>query len=394
MGQFRPGSIAGCRLDIRLVTETFSPDINGVATTLGCLVGALRERGHRVSVTCPRGRSRRDLGDGTEVAGLSLPFYPEVRFGLPRRRAFLAEWREDPPDAIHIATEGPLGASALAAARALDLPVTTSLHTNFHAYARAYRMGWLAMPVMRYLRRFHNRSDGTFIPTDKQAAELAANGFERLVVLGRGVDTDLFSPARRDTALRASWGADDETPVLIHVGRLAAEKNLDLLIEAMERARSVNPTTRLVIVGDGPERGRLERRLPGAIFTGALRGEALARHYASADGFLFPSLTETFGIVVLEAMASGLDCLSFDYAAGRMLIEPGANGLLAPTDARQAFLNQVPALLARDAADRRHRARETALQYGWSAVIDAFEQHLLSVVEGGERRAAALEGHA
>ena len=255
-------------------------------------------------------------------------------------------------------------------------------------------MGWLAMPVMRYLRRFHNRSDGTFIPTDKQAAELAANGFERLVVLGRGVDTDLFSPARRDTALRASWGADDETPVLIHVGRLAAEKNLDLLIEAMELARSVNPTTRLVIVGDGPERGRLERRLPGAIFTGALRGEALARHYASADGFLFPSLTETFGIVVLEAMASGLDCLSFDYAAGRMLIEPGANGLLAPTDARQAFLDQVPALLAREAGDRRHRARETALQYGWSAVIDAFEQHLLSVVEGGERRAAALEGHA
>lgn len=381
-------------MDIRLVTETYLPDINGVATTLGCLVDALRLRGHRVAVTCPRGRSRRDLGDGTEVPGLALPFYPEVRFGLPRRRAFLDEWREDPPDVVHIATEGPLGASALAAARALDLPVTTSLHTNFHAYARAYRLGWLARPVMRYLRRFHNRSDGTFIPTDKQAAELTANGFERLVVLGRGVDTDLFSPARRDRALRSSWGADEHTPVLLHVGRLAAEKNLDLLIEAMDLARSIKPATRLVIVGDGPERGRLERHLPGAIFTGALRGEALARHYASADGFLFPSLTETFGIVVLEAMASGLDCLSFDYAAGRMLIESGANGLLAPIDAPEGFLDQVPALLDGDPDGRRARARETALKYGWSAVIDSFEQHLLGVAEGAERQPAVMERHA
>ena len=385
-------------MDIRLVTETFSPDINGVATTLGCLVDALRERGHRVSVTCPRGRARRDLGDGVEVPGLALPFYPEVRFGLPRRRAFLEEWREDPPDVVHIATEGPLGASALAAARALDLPVTTSLHTNFHSYARAYRMGWLATPVMRYLRRFHNRSDGTFIPTDKQASELAADGFERLIVLGRGVDTELFSPGRRDAGLRASWGADERTPVLVHVGRLAAEKNLHLLVEAMDLARSVNPSTRLVIVGDGPERGMLERHLPGAVFTGALRGEALARHYASADAFLFPSLSETFGIVVLEAMASGLDCLSFDYAAGRMLIDPGVNGLLAPVDAPEAFLDQVPALLAGDtagdAADRRSRARETALKYGWAAVIDSFERNLLAVVESVERQESVLEGHA
>ena len=381
-------------MDIRLVTETYLPDINGVATTLGCLVDALRVRGHRVSVTCPRGRVRRDLGDGAEVPGLALPFYPEVRFGLPRRRAFLEAWREDPPDVVHIATEGPLGASALAAARALDLPVTTSLHTNFHAYARAYRLGWLAAPVMRYLRRFHNRSDCTFIPTDKQATELAANGFERLTVLGRGVDTELFSPARRDVDLRASWGADEHTPVLLHVGRLAAEKNLDMLIEAMDLARSINPTTRLVIVGDGPERSRLARHLPGAVFTGALRGEALARHYASADGFLFPSLTETFGIVVLEAMASGLDCLSFDYAAGRMLIESGTNGLLAPTDEPETFLDHVPALLGGDADGRRAAARETALKYGWSAVIDSFEQNLLAVVDSAQRQPMAMEGHA
>jgi hypothetical protein len=184
-------------LDIRVVTETFPPDINGVATTLGCLVAGLRDRGHRVVVTCPAAGAPRDLGEGDEVRGLALPFYREVRFGLPRRRAFLAEWREDPPDVVHIATEGPLGASALAAARALDLPVTTSLHTNFHAYARAYRLGWLTSPVMRYLRRFHNRSAKTFIPTANQAAELEACATE----WGMDVLIEVHDRAELDRAL-------------------------------------------------------------------------------------------------------------------------------------------------------------------------------------------------
>lgn len=381
-------------MDIRLVTETFPPDINGVATTLGCLVGGLRDRGHRVVVTCPRAPVARDLGEGEEVPGIALPFYREVRFGLPRRRAFLADWRDDPPDVVHIATEGPLGASALAAARALGLPVTTSLHTNFHSYARAYRLGWLASPVMRYLRRFHNRSANTFIPTEKQAADLEACGFERLLVLGRGVDTGLFTPARRDPELRSSWGASEDTPVLLHVGRLAAEKNLDLLARSWSRAREVDPETRLVVVGDGPERGRLERALPGAIFAGALRGEALARYYASADAFLFPSLTETFGIVVLEAMASGLDCLSFDYAAGRQLIEPEASGLLVPFGDAEAFLDRVPDLLADESSRRRERAVETARGYSWTAVIDGFERNLVEVAEVAVRQASSREGWA
>ncbi|MFN2381885.1 MAG: glycosyltransferase family 4 protein [Guyparkeria sp.] len=378
-------------MDIQLVTETFPPDINGVATTLGCLVDGLRARGHRVVVTCPSGGAPRDLGDGLEVRGLALPFYSEVRFGLPRRRAFLEEWREDPPDVVHIATEGPLGNSALAAARTLGVPITTSLHTNFHAYARAYRLGWLASPVMGYLRRFHNRSASTFIPTQKQADELAASGFERLVVLGRGVDTRLFTPDRRDPALRAAWGADDDTPVLLHVGRLAAEKNLDLLPRAWSEARARDAGVRMVVVGDGPERARLERQLPGAIFTGALRGEELARHYASADAFLFPSLTETFGIVVLEAMASGLDCLAFDYAAGRQLIESGVNGLLVPVGDSTRFLDRVPDLLAEGAGARGERAHEAVRQHGWSAVVDGFEQNLVEVAECAQPGALSRE---
>ena len=378
-------------MDISLVTETYPPDVNGVSTTLGRLVAALQSRGHRVSVTCPRGRERRDLDDGIEVPGLAMPFYREVRVGLPRRRAFLEEWREDPPDLVHIATEGPLGASALAAAEALSLPVTSSLHTNFHSYARSYRVGWLTAPVMRYLRRFHNRTATTFIPTRQQADELAPMGFERLGVLGRGVDVQLFHPQRRDRALRRAWGADDGTPVLLHVGRLAAEKNLDLLVAAMARARAVDPATVLVVVGDGPERGRLERALPEAVFAGIRRGEDLARHYASADGFVFPSRTETFGNVLLEAMASGLVCVGFDYAAGRLLIEPGVNGLVAPPDDEARFLDLVPDLLASGVGGCRERARRTAMQHDWGRVIDAFEHRLLNVAGGAAPGHPVLE---
>lgn len=363
------------------MTETYPPDVNGVSTTLGRLVDSLRERGHRVVITCPRGSRPRDLEEGSEVPGLSMPFYREVRVGLPRKRAFLEEWGEDPPDLVHVATEGPLGSSALAAAEALSLPVTSSLHTNFHTYARSYRVGWLTAPVMRYLRRFHNRTATTFIPTRQQATELAPMGFERLEVLGRGVDTHLFHPRRRDPSLRRAWGVGDGTPVLLYVGRLAAEKNLDLLVAAVKRAREIDPATVAVIVGDGPERVRLERALPEAVFAGVRRGKDLARHYASADGFVFPSRTETFGNVLLEAMASGLTCLSFDYAAGRLLIEPGVSGWLAPLDDEPRFLDLVPALLTADGA-RRERARQTACRHGWGEVIDAFESRLSSVANG------------
>jgi glycosyltransferase involved in cell wall biosynthesis len=279
---------------------------------------------------------------------------------------------------IHIATEGPLGRSALKAALALGLPVTSSLHTNFHQYAGAYRLGWLARPVMGYLRRFHNRTAGTFIPTRQQYDALGAQGFCRLRVLGRGVDSSLFSPDRRDASLRAAWGVAAEAPVILHVGRLAAEKNLDLLAQSMRRVIAGHPTARLVIVGDGPARGRLERALPGAVFAGARHGEDLARHYASADAFLFPSLTETYGMVLLEAMASGLDVLAFDYAAGRVLVEHGRNGLLAVEGDRDGFLAQAERLLDDGSTERRQRARQCALGHDWRHIVTRFEEELLA----------------
>ncbi len=371
---------------ISLVTETFYPDINGVATTLSQLHAALIAAGHRVQVVCPRAATSRELRDGIEVAGFALPFYPAVRLGLPASRQLLKSWQQNRPDLVHVATEGPLGFSALRMAHRLGIAVTSSLHTNFHTYMRHYRMGWLAVPAIRYLRWFHNRTALTFIPTDQQASELGGMGFDRLTVLGRGVDTRLFNPKRRDERLRAHWVHLSEVKplgeplVALHVGRLAAEKNLDLLIESFNAMRAARPDLVAVVVGDGPERARLARALPWVIFAGMQRGELLARHYASADLFVFPSKSETFGNVVLEAMASGLSCISFNYAAGCRLIRHGINGYLADCDDEAGFVKIARARAIDGVGLTGAKAHETAASFDWSLITKKFEQYLYEVV--------------
>lgn len=362
-------------MEISLVSETYPNDVNGVATTLGSLVTGLTERGHAVDVICPKQAKRPAGFSGHQVAGLAVPFYPEVRVGFYRQSAFIERWQQDPPDVVHIATEGPLGLNALKAAKRLDLRISTSFHTNFHDYARAYHLGWLTRPAMRYLRWFHNQSARTFVPTKSQVNTLSAAGFCRLAVLGRGVDTTLFHPARRDERLRMHWGASEQTPVLLYVGRLAAEKNLDLLVIAIKKAQWINPAAVVVIVGDGPERRWLQTRLPDVIFMGTLTGESLARCYASADIFIQPSESETFGIVLLEAMASGLVTLSYDYAAGAAVVDDGYNGYLAAYKEPSAFLNALPEVLDFD-HNIGQRARQTACQYAWDGVVDDFEHQL------------------
>lgn len=370
---------------ISLVTETYAPDINGVATTLAKLHEALLAAGHEVEIICPRGKTPRMDINALEVPGVALPFYPEVRLGLPMRRTLRRRWESRRPDLVHIATEGPLGYAALREARRLTLPITSSLHTNFHTYTRDYRVGWLGQPVMRYLRWFHNRTALTFIPTEQQSVELASQDFARLVVLGRGVDTQLFSPDRRDPALRAEWLSKSPTsdtntpPIALHVGRLAPEKNLDLLIASFKAMRAEHPTLVAVIVGDGPERARLKKALPWVEFVGMQRGEALARHYASADVFVFPSTSETFGNVVLEAMASGLAVVSFDYAAGNRLITPGVSGHLAALHEEPAFIAAACQAVRAPSPALRAAARAVAIEHDWGAITHAFEQHLCRV---------------
>jgi glycosyltransferase involved in cell wall biosynthesis len=232
---------------------------------------------------------------------------------------------------------------------------------------------------MQYLRRFHNRTAATFVPCHTLRAELLERGFQRVEVMSRGVDAHLFTPARRSTELRRHWNAGADAPVLIYVGRLASEKNVPLALRAFEAVHAQRPDARLVVVGDGPQRRSLQASHPQVHFVGLQRGSELAAHYASADVFLFPSLSETFGNVTLEAMASGLAVVAFDAAAAGALIRNGRNGLLAPAADADAFVRAACAAATGDMAALRQRARQTALASDWEPVLHRFEQRLVAL---------------
>jgi glycosyltransferase involved in cell wall biosynthesis len=386
-------------LRVAVVTETYPPEVNGVAMSMARVVAGLHARDHDVQLIRPRQSQAHAAQAGARfdevlTAGWPIPLYPSMRLGVPSKRAIVRLWSLRRPDVVHIATEGPLGWSALHAARHLDLPVTTDYRTNFHAYGRHYKVGWLAGPIMGYLRKFHNRAQCTMVPTEALRAELAARGFERLTVVSRGVDTQLFDPRRRSAALRREWGAADDDLVVVCVGRLAPEKNLGVVLAAFEALRDALPGTRLVLVGEGPQRAELQARCPRAIFAGARRGEDLAAHFASADLFLFPSLTETFGNVTTEAMASGLPVVAFDSAAAGQLIRSGHNGMLVAGDKPIDFVRA--ALLAAGDDVRRSAwgaaARATVQSLDWSDVVARFESVLVRAIEPRQEHAGLALG--
>ena len=365
--------------------------------TVASMVAGLRGRGHRVQLVRlrphdPASGAASPEADDVLLPGLPVPLYPGLRMGTPCKGRLIDAWTRQRPDVVHIATEGPLGWSALSAARSLGLPVTSEFRTNFHAYSAHYGAGWLNWTILAYLRRFHNRTQQTMVPTEALRGELAARGFHDVTVVARGVDTVRFDPARRDERLRATWGAAAEDPVVLSVGRLAPEKNLDALVAAFAGIRQRVPRARLVVVGDGQLRARISERCPGAIMAGQRTGDDLAAHYASADLFLFPSLTETFGNVTTEAMASGLPVVAFDYAAAGRLIRSGENGLLVSFEDTAAFIDGA-VVLASDRSRARaigRRARATACECGWDAVVDRFEAVLGGVLRADASPAAPI----
>ncbi|MBS0557444.1 MAG: glycosyltransferase family 1 protein [Proteobacteria bacterium] len=326
---------------ISLVSETYPPEINGVALTVRDLAHGLASRGHSVQVVRPQ-RADRHAEPGIQcmdTSGLPLPHYPGLRVGLPAAARLRRAWTQLRPDAIYIATEGLLGWSALGVARRLRIPVCTGFHTNFGDYAGHYGIGFMAPLVNRWLRRFHRRAAATLVPTHALAEDLRRRGIDNVRLLRRAVDIELFHPSRRDPDLRARWGVGDNDPVAIHVGRIAAEKNLDLAVRAFRALQERTPRARFVWVGDGPLRKRIAAANPDFIFTGARTGIDLARHYASADLFVFPSLTETFGNVTLEAMASGLAVTAFDRGAAHEHIADGISGMRVRVDDAGGFVH-------------------------------------------------------
>ncbi|MEM0966699.1 MAG: glycosyltransferase family 1 protein [Verrucomicrobiota bacterium] len=366
---------------ITLVTETFPPEINGVAMTLEKLALGLSSLGHSVDVIRPRQETEVPLRDEFTqfaVPGVSLPGYSELNMGLPVLRSIDQRWSNTPPDAVYLATEGPLGIAALSAALIRGFLTISGFHTNFHEYMRHYRLDWLEQIAEQYLKTIHNSTWRTFGPSRDLLGKLEQAGFRNLRLLERGVDTDLFSPERRSKKLRSSWEATDHTPVYLYVGRVASEKNMQLLFRAWEQIRSHQQAAKMIIVGDGPERPALEAQWKDVIFTGAKRSTDLAEHYASADFFIFPSITETFGNVVTEALSSGLVVLAFDYAAPKKFIRDAQNGFLAPFADEPAFLNAVDRFITEeiDWQSIRKAARETGLQLSWSSVLNRFAKDI------------------
>ncbi|WP_296272480.1 glycosyltransferase family 4 protein [Pseudomonas sp. UBA6323] len=381
-------------LHVALISETFPPEINGVANTLGRLVDGLRNRGHRVQLIRPRQDTDQQSTADADLLltrGWPLPGYPGLQWGQSSLHKLLRRWQRQRPDVLYIATEGPLGFSALRAARRLAIPVVSGFHTNFQQYTGHYGFGLLTRAMTNYLRWFHNRTQLTLVPSIGQQVDLERRDFERLALLARGVDSQLFHPRRRSDELRASWGLAPDDLAVLHVGRLAAEKNLGLLVKAFHALQQAHPQRRmrLILVGDGPLRASLQTQLPDALFCGLQRGETLATHYASGDLFLFPSLSETFGNVVLEALASSLGVVAYDQAAAAQHIHHGHNGMLARPGDEVGFCEAACGLLE-DAEVLRHirlNARRHAGHLSWDGIVEQFEQHLHSVIQPAPQRA-------
>lgn len=379
------------RIDI--VTDTFAPDVNGVAMTLGRLTDGLRSKGHIVHVIRSGGEK---LAGQTQVVSVPLPGYGEVRVGLPGTLKLRRRWLKKRPDAIYVATESPLGVSAIKAANALGIPVASGFHTNFHQYMEQYRLGALKPATLAWLKRVHSRAAVTMAPTADVVDALQSEGFENVVMLGRGVDTLLFHPGKRDRELRREWGAGDDDPVVLVVGRVAAEKNLPLAMECFQRMKERAPGLQCVCVGDGPLREPLAGKHGFVHFAGVRTGEDLARHYASADILLFPSETETFGNVLLEGMASGLLTVSYDYAASAKHVEHGLNGFKAGKGATTEFAELSVMALDHWTSGIREAARTSVEPFGWDGVVGTFEGELSRIASevvrmpAGKRRRLKL----
>jgi glycosyltransferase involved in cell wall biosynthesis len=379
-------------LRLTLVTETFPPEVNGVARTLGRWADEFRARGHQLQIIRPRQPAEAPAPE--LVHGFPVPMYPQLRFGVasPLRLSGLLEKAR--PDVVHLATEGPLGWAALMAAHCQGLPVASSFHTNFDHYAAHYGLGPLQGLLFAFLRWFHNATAVTLAPSQATRRRLLADGVERVEIWSRGVDGRAFHPGHRDPALRRSLGLGDDDVLLTYVGRLASEKNLTALLSAFAQLRREAPglagRVKLALVGAGPLAAALQlAQHPNVVLAGEQHGQALSRWYASGDVFAFPSCSETFGNVVLEAQASGLPVVGFDTQGVNERVAHGADGFLAPMG---GSLAEPLRRLCADVALRRRfgrAARARAEAQDWKPIFDKLEQCYLRLAARHEEKLAA-----
>ncbi len=371
---------------VALVCETFLPDVNGVTTTLCRLLEYLQQHGHEALLFAPQGAPTSYAGaEIVPLSGMPLPLYPEVKL-TPPQPGLTARLRQFQPDLVHLVGPVVLGAIVPGIVRRLGLPLIASYHTDFGAYSRHYGFGFLQHGVNAWLRWIHNRCRINLCPSSFTLRVLRSAGFRRLRIWGRGVDTERFHPRYRSEAWRSAVGARSGERILLYVGRLAAEKRIDLLPEAI---RGI-PDVRLVFVGDGPFRAELQRRCAGlpVHFTGYLKGNDLATAYASADVFLFPSDTDTFGQVIQEAMASALPVIAARAGGAIDLIHHGQNGYLFAPGVATDLRARLRELLAND--DQRLAqgiaGRTIAEQRSWPRVMNELMGYYAQVCRRSNRR--------
>lgn len=360
---------------IALITETFLPDVNGVVTTLCRLLEHLRDRGHEALLFAPHDAPGAYAGaEVIPLAGMPLPLYPELKL-TPPQFGITARLRRFRPDVLHLAGLVALGPTGRFVGGRLGLPTVAAYHTDWPAYSAHYGLGTLRGLAYRYLRWIHAGCALTLCPSSATLADLRAHGFRRLRLWRRGIDTEHFHPRYRSEAWRESIGARGGEAVLLYVGRLAQEKRLDLLADALRGLSGA----RLVVVGDGPTRGPLERRMAGlpVHFTGYLRGKALATAYASADVFVFPSDTETFGQVIQEAMASGLPVLAARAGGALDLVREDVTGALFAPGSAAELRGALRRLLADEGRriEMGRAGRSAAERYSWGSVMDELIGH-------------------
>lgn len=395
--EIRDRSKACSTMRATIVTETYFPQVNGVSRTLGQLVRHLCGQGDEVQLVHPDYGAPKVFDRTVLVPSFSLPFYKELRLPRPPFRGVHRAIEAFAPDIVHIATEATLGLSILRHTLRHGTPVVSSFHTNFDQYSAHYGVGWARGTIWRYLRWFHNRTLETYVPSRATIGELEGRGFERLVLWPRGVDSTLFRPDRpgRDR-VRESLGFQAGDVVIAYVSRIAAEKNIDYLAEALSEVSSARTDARFLFVGDGPEREEVERRMgAGARFVGYRSGEDLADHYAAADLFAFSSLTETFGNVVLEAMASGLPVIALRAGGVGDIVRPGDTGMLLPADASpRAFAASVMSLVdcERDRRRMSAAARSFALSQSWDEIMGTLRSRYERLIEAAEPAEAVGAG--
>lgn len=360
-------------LRIALFTGNYNHIEDGVSRTLGRLVGYLESEGHEVLVVGPTIDEPLDQ-PGAFVAAPSVPIpgRPEYRFtvGLPRSLRQRVEAFQ--PDLVHIATPDVLGHRALTWGQEQGLPVVSTYHTHFASYLSYYGAGFAEPALWALARRFYNRCDAVYVPTPTMEQVLREHGITTTLRLWpRGIELDRFAPSFRSDDWRRAQGFGPSDVVVALVSRLVKEKGLDVFVETLQQLQGRGLSVRGLVVGDGPERESMRAGLPQAVFAGHLSGDALATAYASSDVFLFPSDTETFGNVTLEAMASGLPVVCADAAGSRSLIDDGATGLLCPPRHPSCFVERTQRL-AEDAELRRQlgaAARAAASDYDWDRIL-------------------------